>query len=199
MSTESRPGGLASRIQAMQDESSRSRGRALGWLLGAPVGAALWAVGAVEAPAGPVVVACALVASWWWLRDARRLARQVDDTVDEVILQGWEKAATAAVSCRLRTLLGPRYRRRLARRLATGVWVPLPRVEPSRPESSDQAALQRLRLGHVVELLEDVGRPVDPRGVILVGRLVSAAGASDAPSRLRDELGPALQRIERLI
>ena len=199
MTPTGRPGGLAARIQALHDEHTASRGRSLGWLLGVAVGAALWATGVVDAQAGVVVVACAVVASWWWLRDARRVCAEADDTVDELILQGWEKVAPEAAAARVRTLLGTRYRRRLARLLATGVYVPLPPPHAARPEAAEDVVLHRRRLEHVVHQLEDVRRPVDPRGVILVSRLVRSAQTREAPTEPREELASALQRIERFI
>jgi hypothetical protein len=195
----SRPGGLAGRIEALQGERGAARGRCVGWLLGVPVGVALLAADVVDGQATVVVVACALVAAWWWCREARRVGSDVDDTIDELILHGWDKVAPEAAAARQATLLGARHRKRLARLLATGVYIPLPPARAGLAEQEEQVLLHRRRLEHVVGLLEDVGRPVDVRGVILVRRLVTAAHGSEGPTQLREELGSALQRIERFI
>jgi len=199
MNDTSRPSGLAGRIDALRDECCASRGRAAGWAAGVPLGVGLWALGFVGPQAAAVVVACALVASWWWLRDGGRAAREADDTVDEVILQGWEKAAEHAVAARRKVLLAPRSRRRLARMRATGVYVPPPPGCQAPPDAAGQAALHRRSLEHVVKLLEDVDRPVDVRGVILVRRLLCDAHEGTMQTGARDEIASALQRIERLI
>lgn len=193
-------GGLSGRLDGLAEERRDAGIRAASYALGVLLAAIVGALGIVGAPAAGLAAACAAVAAWWWWRSARAARHEREYAVDDLILYGWEKAVPDVVEARRAELLCPKHRRRLARMLLTGTYAaPACAAGAGQQQALLELRRQRECVDRLVELLEDTSRPLDPRGVILVERLLADAETSPLHAGLPEALRVELERIDRLI
>jgi len=187
-------------LHELDAERQSERQRALRYVLVAPAAAAAYPVGLAGwrsvATAAAAMVAVAVAA---FLR-SRGLENRRRELLDEFIVRGWRNVAPDDVAEREAELVSPRYRRMLARALLNqldyatkGVVLTL----QMRFVTSELRRLER-QVDAIAARLRDLNRPINPRAVVVVSRLLSD-GSSPLHGGPSDAIEPALVRARRML
>jgi hypothetical protein len=187
-------------LHELDAERQSERQRTLRYLLVAPAAVAAYPVGLAGwrsvATAAAAMVAVAVAA---FLR-SRGLANRRSELLDEFIVRGWRNVAPDDVAEREAELVSPRYRRMLARALLNqldyatkGVVLTL----QMRFVTSELRRLER-QVDAIAARLRDLNKPIDPRAVVVVSRLLSD-GSSPLHGGPSDAIEPALVRARRML
>jgi hypothetical protein len=187
-------------LHELEAEQRFERQRALRYVLVAPAAALAYPVSlagwraVVTAAAAMVAVAVSAILRSRGIDDRRR------DLLDEFIVRGWRNVAPADVAEREAELVSPRYRRMLARALLNQLDYATKGVVLTLQMRFVTAELRRLerQVDAIAARLRDLNRPIDPRAVVVVSRLLSD-GSSPLHGGPSDAIEPALVRARRLL
>jgi hypothetical protein len=187
-------------LHELEAERRLERLRAARYVAAAPAGAVAYLAGlagwlAVGTAAGAMVaVAVSAVLRSRGLESRRR------ELLDEFIVRGWRNVAPADIAEREAELVSPHYRRMLARALLNQLDYATKGVVLTLQMRFVTAELRRLerQVDAIAARLRDLSRPIDPRGVVVVSRLLSD-GSSPLHGGPHDAIEPALVRARRLL
>lgn len=162
-------------LETAESELRYDRTRSLAYLAGSFPVSLLAMLGQLDPwPAGTAIAAAVAGAAWHFGRSRMASARR-RQILDEFIVNGWHNLATEAIEERAAELVAPNHRSRLAR----SVHAHTKPIAPGAPLLQVQsraflAELQRQRasLERLAGRLRDLSQPVNPRGVVLLERLL---------------------------
>jgi len=190
----------SARLEALDAERLAARARALHYGAAATIPVALRALGLVGWTAATTAVAAMVAAALWAYAASRAALQRHREVVDELIVNGWRMVAPDDVARREAELVSPRHRQMLASALKNQLEYASRGVAFTLQGRFVTAELRRLerQVDLVAARLCDVSRPVNPRGMVLVARLLSEPG-SPLHGGPQEAIAPALDRVTRLL
>jgi hypothetical protein len=190
----------AAHLHELEAERHAERSRALRYVAVMPAAAVAYPLGLAGwraiATAAVAMVAVAIAA----LLRSRSVENCRLELLDEFIVRGWRNVAPADVAQREAELVSPRYRRMLARALLNQLDYATKGVVLTLQMRFVTAELKRLerQVDAIAARLRDLNRPIDPRAVVVVSRLLSD-GSSPLHGGPSDAIEPALVRARRML